>query len=148
MSTDFFLSLTVFEIKGAHRGRKRHFEELIKFSFFIQFWWDFFHWIPLNEIFKNACSRFFLSLTVFEIKRAKGAKMPSWGTHKIFIFHSILIGFLHWIFLNESFKNGYSRFFSNSYRFRDKRGPKGQKHHFEGLVKLSLFIQFWRDFFH
>ena len=70
----FFLSLTVFELKGAKGTKNRHFEGLINFLFFIQFWWDFFHWIPLNERLKNVWSLFFLSLTLFELKGAKGAK--------------------------------------------------------------------------
>ena len=57
------------------KGQKCDFWSHIKVLFFIWFWWDFFHWIPLNEIFQNCYSGFFLSLTVFEIQGApKGRK--------------------------------------------------------------------------
>ena len=112
-----------FRVKRGQRGQKRHFEVLIKFLFFIQFWWDFFHWIPLNESFKNAYSRFFLSLTVFELKGAKGANIAilrcsialdfeaSKMLIKFLFFIQFWWDFFHWIPLNESFKNAYSRFF-------------------------------------
>ena len=37
--------------------------------------------------------------------------------------------------------------FSISNRFRDTRGPKSQKRHFQGYIKFSFLIQFLWDFF-
>ena len=75
----FFISFTVFEIKGAKAAKKENFQVTQFFLFFILFEWDFFHWIPVTESFQWCANRFFLSLTVFEIKGAKGAKIAILG---------------------------------------------------------------------
>ena len=150
----------------------------MKYSFFIQFWWDFFHLIPLNESFQNCYCRFLISLTVFEIQgaqkgknaifeatskfyfssdfdkiffigflwmrsfrdvpadffyllpfsRYKGPKRPKmrfWRLLKIFIFHPILIGFFSLDCSQWELLELLQSIFSISYRFRDTRGPKG-----------------------
>ena len=50
-----------------YKGSKHHFKWYVNFSFFVQFWWDLFHWIPLNKSFQHCAAicfsiryRFFL----------------------------------------------------------------------------------------
>ena len=61
-SKHFFVSLIIFEIKGAQRGKKCHFSALLKFLFVVRFWWDFFHWIPLKRAFSSMSTDFFYLL--------------------------------------------------------------------------------------
>ena len=134
--------------KRGQRGQKCDFGGYIKFSFFIRFWWDFFHWIALNEIFQNCTSQFFLSLTVLRYKGPKRAKMWFLWPHEIFIFHPILMGFFSLDSSRWELLELLQSIFSISYCFRDTRGPKGQKRDFWGHIKFLFFIQFWWDFFH
>ena len=90
------------------KGQKCDIWSHIKVLFFIQFWWDFFHWIPLKESFQSCCSRFFLSLTIFEIQGAQKGKNVILEATSKFYFSSnfdgwFLIDFFHWIPLNEDF---------------------------------------------
>ena len=79
-------------------GQKRNFQGYIKFSFFIQFWLDFFHWIdPLKERSQNCYSRFFLSLTVFQIQGTQKAKNAIFKGTLDFHFHLILIYNLYFL---------------------------------------------------
>ena len=66
----FSISYRFWDTRG-QRDQKCDFGTYIKFLFFIQFWWNFFHWISLNESFQKCCSWFFLSLTVFKIQGAQ-----------------------------------------------------------------------------
>ena len=100
-----------FQDKSGQRGQKCYFCSHIKYLFFIQFWWDFFHWIPLSESFQNCYSRFFLSLTVFEIEGLKWPKCYLGPYIKFSFFIQFWWDFFHWIPLNESFQNCYNRFF-------------------------------------
>ena len=66
-SKHFFVSFTVFFLKkGVQRVPKCHMG-YGKILFFVRFWWDFFHLIPLSESFQMYVNRILLSLTVFEI---------------------------------------------------------------------------------
>ena len=53
------------------KGQKHDFRGHIIFLFFIQFWWDFFHWIPLNESFQNCSTDFFYLLPFWRYKGSK-----------------------------------------------------------------------------
>ena len=68
------------------RGRKCNLWGRIKYSFFIQFWWDFFHWISFNESFQICSSRFFPSLTLFEIQGAQKDKNVTFKATSKFYF--------------------------------------------------------------
>ena len=71
----FFVSLTIFEIKGAQRGKKSDFLALAKFLFVIRFWWFFF---PLEAELILEFNGFFISLDVFEIIVVKHVKKWFW----------------------------------------------------------------------
>ena len=96
----FSISYCFRDIRGP-KGQKCDFGAYIKFSFFIQFWWDFFHWISLKESFQNCCRRLFYLLPFLRYKGPKGSKMRFWDLHKIFIFHPILMGFFFIGFLSK-----------------------------------------------
>ena len=123
-----------FRDKRGPKGQKCDFWGHIKFLFFIQFWWDFFHWIPLNESFQNCYSRFFLSLTIFEIQGAqKGKNVIFEATSKLYFssdFDGIFfIGFL-WM---RSFKIVTADFFYLLPFLRYKGPQKGENMIFSGM---------------
>ena len=133
-----------FRDKRGQRGQKCDFGGYIKFSFFIRFWWDFFHWTALNESFQNGFSRFFLSLPVFEIQGAQKGKNVIFEAMSKFYFSSNFDGIFFIGFLSLRAFRIVQPIFSISYRFQDTRDPKGHKCDFWGQVKVS----FWWDFFH
>ena len=110
MSTDFFLSLTVFEIKGAKGAKNAILRATLNFHFSSNFDWIFFIGFLSVRAFRIVTVDFFYLLLFSRYKGPKRPKMRFWGLHKIFIFHPILMGFFHWISLKESFQNCYSRF--------------------------------------
>ena len=69
----FPISYRFWDTRGP-KGQKCDFGGHKKFSFFIQFWWDFFHWIPLNESFQNCSADFFYLLPFLRYKGPKKAK--------------------------------------------------------------------------
>ena len=124
------------------KGQKCYFWNHMKFLIFIQFWLNFFHWIPLNKSFQNHSADYFYLLPFLRYKGSKRAKMRFLKPHQIFIFHPILMGFFSLDSSEWDLSELLQPIFYISYRFRDTRGPKGQKHDFWG------HIQFWWDFFH
>ena len=130
------------------KGLKSDFWSHVKVLFFIQFRWDFFHWIPLIKSFQNLYSRFFSIIYRFQGTRAQKGKNTIFEATSNFYFSSnfdgiFFIGFL----LKRAFRT-LQPIFSISYHFRDTRGPKGQKSDFWSHVKVLFFIQFRWDFFH
>ena len=91
-------------------------------------------------------SRVLLSNTVFKLWG--GQKWPRPKFWNFFIFHPILMGFFSLNCSQWELSGILQRIFSISYRFRDTRGPKGQKSDFWSHVKVLFFIQFRWDFFH
>ena len=69
----FSISYRFWDTRGP-KGQKCDFWSHIKVLFFIWFWWDFFHWIPLNEIFQTCSADFFYLLPFLRYKGPKRAK--------------------------------------------------------------------------
>ena len=131
----FSISYRFRDIRG-QRGPKCNLWGSIRYSFFVQFWWDIFHWIPLNESFQNCYSPFFLSLTVFEIQGAQKGKNAIFEAKSelyfSFNFDGIFfIGFL-WM---RSFRSVTADFFHLLLFSR----YKGAKMWFLGLHKIFIF---------
>ena len=60
-----------------YKGSKHHFKWYVNFSFFVQFWWDLFHWIPLNKSFQHcAAICFSIRYRFFRYRGPKGPKTP------------------------------------------------------------------------
>ena len=143
MFSRFFLSITVFEIQGAQKGINTIFWGHIKFLLFIQFWWDFFHWIPLNEGFQNCSADFFYLLPFL---RYNGPKCD-FGTYiKFLFFIQFWWDFFHWIPLNDSFQN-CSADFSYLLPFSRYKGPKRAKMRFLRLHQIFIFHPILMGFF-
>ena len=66
VTANFFYLLPLLRYKGPKRVKKR-FLRPYQIFIFHPILMGFFYWIPLSESFQNGFSRFFLSLTVFEI---------------------------------------------------------------------------------
>ena len=136
MPTDFFYLLPFSRYKGP-KGPKCDLWGSMKYSFFIQFWWDFFHLIPLNESFQNCYCRFLISLTVFKIQGAQKGKNAIFEATSKFYFSSDFdeIFFIEFLWM-RSFRI-VQPIFSISYRFRDTRGPKRAKTCFSVQCNLT-----------
>ena len=138
----FFISLTVLEIQGAQKGKNAIFEAPSNFYFSSNFNGIFFIGFLSVRAFRIVCSRFFLSLTVFEIKGAQKGKNVIFEATSNLYFSSNFDGIFLIIFLSvrAKLKRCRSQFFSISCSFRGTRCPKGQKRHFQGYIKFSFFI--------
>ena len=138
-----FISITVFEIKGA---KKCDCVATIRFSFFIQFLWDFFHWIPLSENFHNCYSRFSLSFTVFKIQGAQKAKNVIFEATSKFYFSSNFDGiFFIWFPSMRAFRIVQQIFFLSLTVLEIQGAQKGmltycQTYHFSQTSTRSIFI--------
>ena len=87
-----------FRDKRGQRGQKCDFCSHIKYLFFIQFWWDFFHWISLKESFRIVQPIFSIFYRFWDTRGPKGQKCDFWGYIKFLFFiqfwWDFFIGFL------------------------------------------------------
>ena len=147
MFSRFVLSLTVFEIQGAQNGKNAIFEATSKFYFSSNFDGIFFHWIPLNEIFQTCYSQFFLSLTVFEIIGAKGAKNVILGTTENFHFSSDFNGIFFIGFLSMGAFRIVTADLFYLLPFSRYKGPKRAKTQFLRPHQIFIFYPILVGFF-
>ena len=132
----FSISYRFRDIRG-QRGPKCDLWGSMKYSFFIQFWWDFFHWIPLNESFQNSSCQFLISLTVFEIQGAQKGKNVIFEATSKFYFLSNFDGIFSLDSSEWDLSDSLQPIFSISYRFGDTRGPKRAKTRFSVECNLT-----------
>ena len=130
-----FFSLDSSQWKGP-KGQQLRFWGLHQIPFFVQFWWDFFHWIPLNESFQNCSSRFFLSLTVFEVQGAQKGKNAFLEATSDFYFSSNFDGIFFIGFLSKRAFRIVTTDFFYLLPFLRYKGPKGQKCNFQRYIKF------------
>ena len=128
----FSISYRFRDIRG-QRGPKCDLWGSMKYSFFIQFWWDFFHWIPLNESFQNCYSRFFLSLTIFEIQGAQKGKNAIFEATSKFYFLSDFDGIFSLDSSEWELSKLFSRFFLSLTVFEIQGTQKGKNITFSGM---------------
>ena len=88
----FFLSLTVFEIQGAQKGKNAIFVTTSNFYFSSNFDRIFFIRFLSMRAFRIVTVDFFYLLPFSRYKGPKRAKMWFLRLHQIFIFHPILMG--------------------------------------------------------
>ena len=119
-----------FRDKRGQRGQKCDFCSHIKYLFFIQFWWDFFHWISLKESFQNCYSWFFLSFTVFEIQGAQKGKNVIFVATSNFYFSSNFDGIFFIGFLSMRAFRIFQSIFFYLLPFSRYKGPKKAKMRF------------------
>ena len=97
---------------------------------------DFFNWIPLNESFQNCYSRFFLSLTVFEIQGSQKGKNAILEATSKFYFSSNFDGIFFIGFLSmRTFLFSAANFFY-PVPFSRYKGPIRTKNYFQWNLNL------------
>ena len=147
MSTDFFYLLPFLRYKGPKRAKMRF---LWPHQIFI------FHPILMGFFSLNSSQRelsellqpiIFYLLLFLRYKGPKRVKMWFLRPHEIFIFHPILMGFFSLDSSKWELSELLQPIFSISYRFRDKRGPKGQKHDFLRPHQIFIFHPIMMGFF-
>ena len=84
---------------------------------------------------------FFYLLPFSRYKGPKRAKMQFLKPHQSFIFHPILMGFFSLNSYERDLSQLLQPIFSISYRFRDKRDPKGQK--YDEMIHICQSVFVW-----